>query len=91
MDLTKLVTQKDLVKGSGLTQRQVFYAIETDRITPVFNRRGSGNTSYFDPALITQLRMVKERLDWGLTLDAAWREEDPNIPLPDPPKFNYER
>jgi hypothetical protein len=33
----------------------------------------------------------KERLDWGLTFDAAWREEDPVTDLPDPPKFNYEK
>lgn len=90
MNEDKLVTQKDLVEQSGLSKRQVFYAVEKGYVKPLVGRRGSGNTQYFDPLWVEQLRRIKARLDWGLSYDAAWREDGPNGEPPLAPNFNFE-
>lgn len=90
MNETEFVTQKDLVEQSGLSKRQVFYAVEKGYVKPLVGRRGSGNTQYFDPLWVEQLRRIKARLDWGLSYDAAWREDGPNGEPPLAPNFNFE-
>lgn len=78
-----VVHAREVLKRTGLTYRQLDYWVRTHRVIPTFrDSRGSGSWTWWDDAAVERLRRAKERLDWGMTLDAALRHEDPPLPPP---------
>lgn len=83
---TTYLTTGDLVLASGLTERQVYWAIETGKIKPIDGRKGSGVPLQFPLRLVSELTLVRKRLQWGFSVAAAWRQTDPAY-MPPPPNF----
>lgn len=88
-DEVKELTTNDLVFMSGLTLRQINWAIDKKLIVPIGGCKGSGVPNMFHPALGYELWVVKQRLDWGLSVEAAWRGQDPKQKLLRAPKLDY--
>jgi hypothetical protein len=66
---------------TGFTKRIIHYLIERGIVEPSFHRgEGSGDPHIWSYDDIKKLRRAKKRIEWGMTTDAAFREEDPPFP-----------
>jgi hypothetical protein len=86
--MDNFLSTKDLIEQTGLTIRQIHWAIINERLTPIGGRNGYGKHNRFHPEIVSELILVRKRLEWGLTVDAAWREEDPGV-VPTPPNRTW--
>lgn len=77
----------ELADLTGATFRQIDYWAHRGLIRDVTGAAGAGNHRRWTRTDVERIRRVMERLDWGLTLDAAWRAEDPG-PVPPPARVD---
>jgi len=76
-------TSKQVCACTGVTYRQLDLWQRTGRITPTLqDAEGSGTVRLWTAADVQYIAAVVERLDWGMTLDAAFRTDDPPVPSP---------
>lgn len=80
-------TTGDVIRLTGLTNRQLDWWLKTGLIRPAYTDSpspGSGHRLYWSSDDVRFLRQVRARLDFGLSVQAAFRPRDPSV-LPDPP------
>jgi hypothetical protein len=75
------LTSIEVAEATGLSYRQIDYAVRVGWISPsVHPGHGGGSVRWWSKDDALRLRLVKARLDWGLTYAAAWRTVDPPLP-----------
>lgn len=71
---------------TGLTYRQLVHWVACGWYEPDLYRTGSGCSLGWSADDVERMRRVKARLDWGMTVAAALRSEDPPVPPPYDPQ-----
>jgi len=80
------VTTSELCALSGCSYRQIDAWTRSGRIAPaVQGAAGSGSVRLWTDADVARVTAVVQRIAWGMTVDAAFRTDDP-APVPTPPE-----
>lgn len=75
-------TTTHVAQMTGLTYRQLVHWVHCGWYVPDLHRTGSGCSLGWSARDVERMHQVKARLDWGMTVEAALRIEDPPVPEP---------
>lgn len=68
--------------AAGLVYTRLFRWVESGRLMPSIYREGSGASWGWSDNDLAYVTRIARRLAWGMTLDAAFRDDDPPLPPP---------
>lgn len=79
------MTTPDVVAAVGCTFRQLDHWTRKGYVAPSGHvAEGSGKCRWWTAADVAAIRLAVARMEWGMTVPAAFREVDPPLPVAEP-------